>query len=126
MSECDSCRSVTPADAGICESCGRPLAITGPTRGGRVTTVLFSDVTGFTTIAERLDPEALSGVMEDCFITMRAVVVRHGGRVEKFLGDAVLAHDRPGRQLACRAASAMCSIAGVPRSGQTIRLLAMP
>jgi class 3 adenylate cyclase len=48
-------------------------------------------VTGFTTISERVDPEALREVMERYFTAMRSVIERHGGRVEKFIGDAVMA-----------------------------------
>ncbi len=49
------------------------------------------DVTGFTDLAERLDPERLQPVMSRYFNEMRAIVESHGGRVEKFIGDAVVA-----------------------------------
>jgi len=54
-------------------------------------TVVFADVTGSTTLGERLDPEALRRVMERYFDEMSAVIRRHGGTVEKFIGDAVMA-----------------------------------
>jgi len=54
-------------------------------------TVLFSDVTGSTALGERLDPESLRAVMARYFDLARAVVERHGGSVEKFIGDAVMA-----------------------------------
>src|SRR5439155_13486252 len=52
---------------------------------------LFSDVTGSTALGERLDPESLRRVMTRYFDLMRAVLERHGGTVEKFIGDAVMA-----------------------------------
>ena len=54
-------------------------------------TVLFSDVTGSTALGERLDPESLRAVMARYFERRPGVVERHGGSVEKFIGDAVMA-----------------------------------
>jgi class 3 adenylate cyclase/tetratricopeptide (TPR) repeat protein len=54
-------------------------------------TILFSDLTDFTGLAERLDPELLRSVMSRYFEEMRRVVQLHGGTVEKFIGDAVMA-----------------------------------
>jgi class 3 adenylate cyclase/tetratricopeptide (TPR) repeat protein len=56
-----------------------------------VVTVVFADVTGSTALGERLDPEALRRVMGRYFDEMEAVIERHGGTVEKFIGDAVMA-----------------------------------
>jgi class 3 adenylate cyclase len=54
-------------------------------------TVVFCDVTGSTAMGERLDPESLRRVMSRYFAEMRAALERHGGTVEKFIGDAVMA-----------------------------------
>jgi class 3 adenylate cyclase len=54
-------------------------------------TVVFCDVIGSTALGERLDPESLRGVMARYFGAMRQVIERHGGTVEKFIGDAVMA-----------------------------------
>ncbi|HSO56437.1 MAG TPA: adenylate/guanylate cyclase domain-containing protein, partial [Actinomycetes bacterium] len=54
-------------------------------------TVVFSDLSGSTALGERLDPESLSQVMARYYEAMRTVVRRHGGTVEKFAGDAVMA-----------------------------------
>jgi class 3 adenylate cyclase/tetratricopeptide (TPR) repeat protein len=54
-------------------------------------TVVFCDVADSTGLAERLDPEVLRGVMSRYFEEMRGVLERHGGTVEKFIGDAVMA-----------------------------------
>jgi class 3 adenylate cyclase/tetratricopeptide (TPR) repeat protein len=57
----------------------------------KTVTVVFADVTGSTALGERLDPESMRGVMSRYFDEMRAAVERHGGTVEKFIGDAVMA-----------------------------------
>ena len=53
--------------------------------------MVFSDLSGSTALGERLDPESLSRVMARYYEAMRTVVRRHGGTVEKFAGDAVMA-----------------------------------
>jgi class 3 adenylate cyclase len=57
----------------------------------KTVTVLFCDVTGFTNLGERVDPETMRRVMLRYFDEMRTVLERHGGTVEKFIGDAVMA-----------------------------------
>src|SRR6266480_2546993 len=57
----------------------------------KTVTVLFCDVTGSTALGETLDPESLREVIQRYFTEMRAVIERHGGTVEKFIGDAVMA-----------------------------------
>jgi hypothetical protein len=57
----------------------------------KTVTVLFCDITDSTPLGERLDPEALRDVMARDFQEMSSVVERHGGVVEKFIGDAVMA-----------------------------------
>jgi class 3 adenylate cyclase/tetratricopeptide (TPR) repeat protein len=54
-------------------------------------TVVFCDVVGSTALGESVDPEALRGVLARYYERMRAIVERHGGTVEKFIGDAVVA-----------------------------------
>jgi class 3 adenylate cyclase/tetratricopeptide (TPR) repeat protein len=90
---CASCGADNPEGFGFCGACGAPLAEAAPppheTR--RTVTVVFSDVTGSTALGERLDPESLRAVMARYFEAMRTVIERHGGTVEKFIGDAVMA-----------------------------------
>jgi class 3 adenylate cyclase len=57
----------------------------------KTVTAVFADVTGSTALGERLDPESTRGVMSRYFDEMRSAVERHGGTVEKFIGDAVMA-----------------------------------
>jgi adenylate cyclase len=76
-------------------------------------TVLFADLSGFTSLAERLDPEVVRTFQNALFDTMARIITRYGGFVEKFVGDAVLAvfgapiahEDDPAR--ACDAALAL-------------------
>lgn len=57
----------------------------------KLVTILFSDLEGFTSLSERMDPEDLRAIMNAYFERLRGVVVQHGGRVDKFIGDAVMA-----------------------------------
>jgi class 3 adenylate cyclase/tetratricopeptide (TPR) repeat protein len=89
---CPNCGSENPPDSRFCNRCGAVLAAPAPqTEVRKTVTVLFIDVTGSTDLGERLDPEALRRVMGRFFDGVQAVVERHGGTVEKFIGDAVMA-----------------------------------
>ena len=57
----------------------------------KTVTVLFADISGSTALGERLDPESLRGIMSRYFEKMRSAIEQHGGTVEKFIGDAVMA-----------------------------------
>src|SRR5204863_311583 len=57
----------------------------------KTVTVVFCDVTGSTELGESTDPEALRAVLARYFERMKGVVEAHGGSVEKFIGDAVMA-----------------------------------
>ena len=74
-------------------SCGQPIGEpAAPAREARkVVTVVFADITGSTGLGERLDPESLRAIMGSWFEAMRDVLEHHGGTVEKFIGDAVVA-----------------------------------
>jgi class 3 adenylate cyclase len=90
---CAQCAQVNPEGFQFCGACGTALvAAAGPAREVRKTvTALFCDVVGSTPLGERLDPEELRSVMGLYFAEMRVAAEGHGGRVEKFIGDAVLA-----------------------------------
>jgi class 3 adenylate cyclase/tetratricopeptide (TPR) repeat protein len=60
-------------------------------RTRKTVTFVFTDVVGSTSLGERLDPELLRRVMTTYFDRMRSVLERHGGTVEKYIGDAVVA-----------------------------------
>src|SRR2546421_4075559 len=91
MTACPSCGVENRDEARFCDVCGAALDAE-PTRESRKTvTVLFCDVTGSTALGERIDPESLRNVMARYFETAREAIERHGGTVEKFIGDAVMA-----------------------------------
>ena len=57
----------------------------------RQVTVLFADLSGFTALAERLDPEEVRAFQNALFETLAQAIARYDGFVEKFVGDAVMA-----------------------------------
>ena len=92
MPACPNCGRDNSEEARFCQFCG--AAIDSPRTAAeqrKVVTIVFSDVTGFTALGEQLDPESLRGVMSRFFDEMKQVIERHGGTVEKFIGDAVMA-----------------------------------
>jgi class 3 adenylate cyclase/tetratricopeptide (TPR) repeat protein len=89
---CAACGRENPVDARFCNGCGAALEAGPAARQQRKTvTVLFCDVTGSTALGERLDPESFRQVMRRYFDAARRVIEGHGGTVEKFIGDAVMA-----------------------------------
>lgn len=54
-------------------------------------TVMFTDIRGFTSLSEKIPPEQVVGLLNDHFTTVTEIILRHGGHVDKFIGDAVLA-----------------------------------
>jgi class 3 adenylate cyclase/tetratricopeptide (TPR) repeat protein len=89
---CAACGQRNPGGFRFCGSCGAELGEWHAPREQRKTvTVLFCDVTGSTALGEQLDPESLRRTMGRYFEEIRRIVERHGGVVEKFIGDAVMA-----------------------------------
>lgn len=88
---CRSCRSEVPTGARFCPACGVGVASAGTREVRKTVTVLFCDMMDSTALSERLDPEVVSDMMGRYFTSMRDCLVRRGGTVEKFIGDAVMA-----------------------------------
>ncbi|MFZ5571657.1 MAG: adenylate/guanylate cyclase domain-containing protein [Thermodesulfobacteriota bacterium] len=57
----------------------------------RIVTVMFVDIAGFTSMAESLDPESITVLMNDCFAIMEETIEKNGGAIDKFMGDCVMA-----------------------------------
>ncbi|HZA84000.1 MAG TPA: adenylate/guanylate cyclase domain-containing protein, partial [Actinomycetes bacterium] len=93
MTVCPVCGEPNPARASFCLNCGVELPVAGAaSRPARKTvTVVFTDLAGSVELGRRLDPESLAMVMARWFDRMRGLFERHGGRVQKFVGDAVVA-----------------------------------
>lgn len=92
MQICPSCGEENPPKFRLCGYCGTVLAPQLERAEERKTvTVFFSDLKGSTNLGEALDPEALREVMTRYFDSMTEVLRRHGGTIEKFIGDAIMA-----------------------------------
>ena len=93
MVNCPACGQENPDSSRFCGMCGTALvAATTPAREERkVVTILFTDLVGSTARAEGLDPEDVSATLSRYYAQLRGELERHGGTVEKFIGDAVMA-----------------------------------
>ncbi len=98
--KCASCGQDNPPGFRFCGSCGAPCEIRGPATSGatesedgerRWVTVLFADLSGFTSLSERTDPEEIRSMVDGCMQEMGEVVERFGGIVDKVIGDALMA-----------------------------------
>jgi class 3 adenylate cyclase/tetratricopeptide (TPR) repeat protein len=89
---CPSCGEENPAKFRLCGFCGTALAPAVPAQEVRkLVTILFCDLKGSTSLGEQLDSESLRETMSRYFDAMSAEITRHGGTIEKFIGDAVMA-----------------------------------
>ena len=108
--DCAACGFACLPDFAFCPKCGASLApataapvappavassepvhAVTPEADRRLVTVLFADVTGFTSLSERLDAEDVRAFQNDLFTMLAEVIEEYGGFVEKFVGDAVMA-----------------------------------
>jgi class 3 adenylate cyclase/tetratricopeptide (TPR) repeat protein len=87
---CPRCGAESPGGFVHCGLCGASLAAETPERR-KLATLLFCDVSGSTAVGERVDAETVRELMFSYFHEMRGALERHGGTVEKFIGDAVVA-----------------------------------
>ncbi len=103
---CPSCGAANPPTAKFCSECATNLsgtsagepsaaiaapATAAPVAERRLVSVLFADLVGFTPFSEERDPEAVRETLTAYYDRARLAVERHGGTIEKFIGDAVMA-----------------------------------
>ncbi len=92
---CASCGGWNPPVNRFCGSCGAkldtPMARVGGGEERRWASVLFADLSGFTAMSERMDPEDVKQIAAHCTGRMSEIVRRYGGTVVNLMGDAVLA-----------------------------------
>ncbi|MFL5956020.1 MAG: adenylate/guanylate cyclase domain-containing protein [Solirubrobacterales bacterium] len=101
---CPSCGELAPPGAKFCPNCGTPLAAGAarpspeptppeapPAEERRQVTVLFADLSGYTAVAERMDPEAVKALVDRSLRRLGEEVARFGGQVDKYIGDNVMA-----------------------------------
>jgi adenylate cyclase len=97
--KCANCQFDVAASFAFCPGCGSKLTAAAPVSVSsaavqadrRSATVLFADLSGFTSISERLDPEDVRALQTDLFAALRAVIERYDAFIEKYVGDAVMA-----------------------------------
>ena len=89
---CGTCSHPVPDGARFCPACGSGVAKADSVlEERRVVTVLFADLVGYTALAEHLDPERVKRLVEACFERLVSDIEAFGGRVDKLLGDAIVA-----------------------------------
>ena len=93
MLTCPRCGQKNPDGALYCNACAAPLAADEEARleERKVVTVLFADLVGFTSRAERMDPEEVRSLLRPFHARLRHELEHFGGTVEKYIGDAVMA-----------------------------------
>ncbi|MGH2462113.1 MAG: AAA family ATPase [Candidatus Limnocylindria bacterium] len=98
MQVCPRCGEENPDKFRVCGFCGASLATSAtvapplpPQQERRTVTIVFSDIVGSTSLGEAIDPEAMAGLLNRYFEAMTAILSRHGGSIQKFIGDAIVA-----------------------------------
>ena len=90
MASCASCSLPLPEGARFCPSCGHEVLVIAAEER-RVVTVLFADLVGYTALSEHLDPERVKRLIDAAFERLIADINAFGGRVDKVLGDGIVA-----------------------------------
>jgi class 3 adenylate cyclase len=96
---CPKCGKANPPGSKFCNGCGQKLEKEEalekkepPMEGERKqVTVLFSDLSGYTTVSEKLDPEEVKEIVSQLFGGITSIVNKYDGSIQKFIGDAVVA-----------------------------------
>src|SRR6266536_2742712 len=90
MQICPRCQEENPDKFRLCGFCGAPLA-PPRTEVRKTVSVIFCDLKDSTSLSDRFDPESVRSILNRYFREMKSVIERHGGSVQKFIGDAIVA-----------------------------------
>ena len=89
---CPACRAEAASGARFCPACGASLPAAAPRQDEtRLVTILFADMSGSVATTHELDPETALDLVSEALEVMSSAVARHGGRIDRYLGDGVLA-----------------------------------
>jgi class 3 adenylate cyclase/tetratricopeptide (TPR) repeat protein len=89
---CSSCGfGPLPAGLAYCTACGAEIESPEVALERKIVSVVFVDIVGFTSLAEKLDPEDVRRIIDPYYVCVRQELERYGGTVEKFIGDAAMA-----------------------------------
>ncbi len=90
---CGNCHFATPLPFTFCGDCGSSLDLFAGSslEERKLATVLFADVVGFTSLADGSDPEDTARIMDTAFRQLSEIVIAHGGVVDKYIGDSLMA-----------------------------------
>lgn len=98
--QCSNCKTPNPTMAKFCFNCGSQQSVIKDassiqnysvlTESRKNVAILFADVTGFTALSEKLDPEILREIINDCFNYITVPVYELGGIIDKYIGDCVM------------------------------------
>ena len=97
VASCGACGATNALGQSFCGQCGASLDLAATPVGApaveerKLATILFADVVGFTSFAERTDPEVVARIVDAAFRRLADVVVAHGGTVDKYMGDSMMA-----------------------------------
>src|SRR3954471_5102905 len=86
---CPACGAPAPEGARFCPECGQRLVVAADER--RLVTVLMADLVGFTALAETADPEQVKRLVDGCFESLVRDITDFGGRLDKIVGDEIVA-----------------------------------
>jgi len=97
--KCPACKLDIPEDSNFCLKCGCELTGASSEVGvnlsvngeRRHVTIMFSDLSGYTAMSERLDPEEVKSIMRTIFSEIRQIIEKYDGYIERFIGDSVMA-----------------------------------
>jgi hypothetical protein len=97
VAACSACGSEYQGSFKFCPECGAPLrSRSGPVAEERkVVTIVFCDLVSFTAHSEVLDPEDVRALLLPYYDLLTSEIQRHGGVIDKFLGDGVMARSSP-------------------------------